>query len=88
MNTQFTDKILEYYETLQFDGNLLNCLPRKYFIVYNMIANNKDIDSRFLLSKPILGAHTVQGLSVNIKQQLKTFLTQIANNEITRNENS
>ena len=70
MNTQFTDKILEYYETLQFDGNLLTCLPRKYFIVYNMIANNKNIDSRFLLSKPILGVYTVQGLSFRLKTPL------------------
>ena len=33
--------MLEWYETLQFEGNLLAYLPRKYFIVYKMIAKNK-----------------------------------------------
>ena len=27
--------MLDYYETLQFEGNLLPYLPRTYFIVYD-----------------------------------------------------
>ena len=31
--------MLEWYETLQFEGNLLAYLPRKYFIIFQ--TNNK-----------------------------------------------
>ena len=41
------DKILEHYETMQFHGNLRTYLPCKHFIVYQMLANNKNIDIIF-----------------------------------------
>ena len=36
-NTQLTDNILEQYKTLQFEGNLLTCLPCKCFTDNKMI---------------------------------------------------
>ena len=32
---------IKYYETLQFEGNLLTFLPRKYLIIYKMNANDE-----------------------------------------------
>ena len=58
--------MLEQYEKLQFEGDLLT----QYFNVYKMIGKKKTLIVHFFLPKPTLGTHTVDSLSFRLGTSL------------------
>ena len=70
-NTQLTGNIIEQYETLEFEGNLI--IHQIQYIVQMIVHNKKALILDFFLPHPSLGSHTVHRLSFLLRIPLFTF---------------